>query len=355
MKHYMFVVTTLGGGGAERVVSVLSSELAKTSKVTVLAYYKAEEEYDRSSDVNVVYMTKDGDSYDGMNYYHRLTNIRRIIKREDPDYVIPFLSQVCMQVTVALLGTKYKVIQTVRNDPATLPASKIVRVFRDRLVKHSYKTIVQNENQKDYFPKSWHKKIFVLFNPVSEELLSNVWEPNTEEYIICGVGRLDTQKNFPLLIDSFLQGISNMPNAVLRIYGDGPLAKELQQYINKTGLSDRIILMGRTTDIGSVYKKASLFVLSSDYEGMPNALIEAMAVGVPCIATDCPTGPSDLIRSGENGLLVPMRNVDAMASAMAKMYMDTDRCKKISSKAKQTIWELCAPEQIAKQMRNICN
>ena len=357
MKHYLFVVTTLGGGGAERVVSVLSSELAKTDKVTILAYYKAAEEYDRSADVNVVYMTKEEVSYDEMNYYHRLTNIRRIIQGEAPDFVIPFLSQVCMQVTVALFGTKYKVIQTVRNDPATLPASKIVRIVRDSFIRFSYKTIVQNEDQKEYFKKSLWKKIYVMANPVRTDLFQIVRSHTQDEkskLTVISVGRLSPQKNYEMLIKAFSLSEELRESFMVRIYGEGPSQEELEKKIKNNGVSDSIQLMGRSTDMWNVYASADLFVMTSRFEGMPNALMEAMASGLPCISTNCPTGPSDLIKTYENGILVDVDDVQALIDALLYMKRDKRSTVLFSEKARSTIYSNYTPEQIARRFIEIC-
>ncbi len=358
MSHYLFVVTTLGGGGAERVVSVLASELAETEKITILAYYKALEEYERSAAVNVVYMTTDEQSYAGMNYYRRLTSIRKLVRKENPDFVIPFLSQVCMQVTVALAGTKHKVIQTVRNNPANMPASKIVRAIRDLFIWFSYKTIVQNQSQKEYFNKALWKKIYVMPNPVRTDLLGiqrearEQWELPIE---IISVGRLDYQKNYEMLIKAFKQSEGLRQKCHVRIFGDGPIREELENRIKENELNHCIELMGRSTDMKTVYSSADIFVMTSSFEGMPNALMEAMASGLPCISTNCPTGPSDLIGANENGILVPVDDVLALCEALLQYVNDHETAVMLGEKARKRIVQMYTPEIIASQFVQICD
>ena len=179
---YMFVIPSLNFGGAERVVSILSSELVKKGlESTVLIYFKTNNEYRVHENVKKVYLSDGYESdYDKMNYYKRLFGIRKIIKSEKPDYVIPFLPHVCIQTTFSLLFLKFKIIQTIRNNPIDSPKNKYQRKLRDFLINHSDKTIVQNETQKQYFDKKVHKKIYVLPNPVRDDLF-DVEKNKTDE------------------------------------------------------------------------------------------------------------------------------------------------------------------------------
>ncbi len=323
----MFVIPSLSFGGAERVVSVLSNELvAQGNDVQILIYFRTENEYPTDITVKKVYLSNGfEDDYNKMNYYKRLALLRRITKAYNPDYIVPFLSHVCIQTCVALFGLDYKIIQTVRNNPKTLPKNKLHRFLRDLFINHSYKTIVQNNEQKDYFCKKIHNKIFVLPNPVREELFQAEKNKKSDKFIIASAGRLTYQKNFKLLIDSVENICKENSNVILQIYGDGELKEELQSYINGKKLDKSVFLMGRTDDMKSMFESIDLYILSSDFEGMPNSLMEAMAAGVPCISTDCPTGPSDLIVDGESGLLVPVNDSIAMENAIRKMLFKLDK------------------------------
>ena len=135
---FLFVIPSLSKGGAERVVAVLASELAKQGhEATVLIYFKTENEYEVSENVKKVYLSGYESDYDNMNYLKRLTTLRKLVKAEKADFVIPFLSHVCIQTCVALFGTNNKIVQTVRNDPKTLPEGKIHRFLRDLFIKFS--------------------------------------------------------------------------------------------------------------------------------------------------------------------------------------------------------------------------
>lgn len=355
-RRFLFVTTTLSIGGAERVVSLLASSLAELGhEACILKYYEVDNEYPVSDKVTVVNMSGGGSAeYRKISYLEKVRRIRRILRQQRPDFVIPFLFQVALCTEIAAFGVKTCVLQSIRNNPTASPAKKTSRILRDLLVYNSKCTLVQNQVQKDYFPKKYHSKIHVLFNPIAENLLAAQWNPPKEQFVVCGIGRLERQKNFTLLMDAFRRAFADIPEAVLQIYGQGSLMEELKAYAEKTGLGDRIQMMGRSNDIQSVYERTSLFVLSSDFEGMPNALMEAMAVGVPCISTNCPTGPSDLVDHGENGLLVPVGDLDAMAETMREIYDQKYDLKRMTAEARKTIRRLCSADQIAQQMIEIC-
>ena len=350
---FLFVIPSLSDGGAERVISVLASELTKQGhKATILIYFKTENEYEVSRNVKKVYLSGYESDYDKMNYIKRLIILRKVAKAEKADFVIPFLSHVCIQTCVALFGTNNKIIQTVRNDPRTFPLGKIHRFLRTLFINFSYKTFVQNKNQKSYFSKRTQKKIFVLPNPVRGDLFDCKKKNNTDNSIIASAGRLNSQKNFFMLIDAFETVFKRYKNIELRIYGhagDGRIKKQLEEHIEKKDLNNVIKLMGTTNDMKSMLESIDLYVLSSDYEGMPNSLMEAMAAGVPCVSTDCPTGPSDLIQDGENGLLVPVNDAKAMSGAIEKMLFQLDK-EKLAENGRKFVKENYSADVIAKRL-----
>ena len=348
---FLFVIPSLSKGGAERVVAVLASELANQGHDTsVLIYFKTENEYETSDLVKKIYLSGgDEEKYNNMNYLQRLSTIRKVAKKENPDVVVPFLSHVCIQTCVALFGTNKKIVQTVRNDPRTLPEGKIHRLLRDLFVKFGHKTFVQNKDQMSYFDSKTQNKIFVLPNPVRGDLFNCKRQKNTDKTIIASAGRLNSQKNFFMLIDAFGTVSKSRENLELRIYGDGELLEDLQKYIDDKNSSETIKLMGRTNDMKSMLESIDLYVLSSDYEGMPNSLMEAMAAGVPCVSTDCPTGPSDLIQDGENGLLVPVNDAKAMSGAIEKMLFQLDK-EKLAENGRKFVKENYSADVIAKRL-----
>ena len=186
-------------------------------------------------------------------------------------------------------------------------------------------------------------------NPVRGDLFDCQNKNDTDKIIIASAGRLNSQKNFFMLIDAFEKAYENHNELELRLYGDGELKQELEQYIEDKKLSENVKLMGRTNDMKSMLESIDLYVLSSDYEGMPNSLMEAMAAGVPCVSTDCPTGPSDLIENEKTGLLVPVNDADSMAKAIEKMLFELEK-QKIAENGREFVKENYSAKVIVERL-----
>ena len=354
MSKYMFVIPTLSMGGAERVVSVLSSELARLGQdVVIIKYYNMDEEYPVNEKVKIISFVDTRKDYKKTSSLKKIGFVRKTIKEEKPDFVLPFLLKVEECVYFATRGMNANVFPSIRSNPNKL--SKKTKIYmRKKFVRNSKCTFVQNQSQKDFFDKSQHDKIHILYNPVAAEFFNTAPKLADNEFNIISVGRLSKEKNFELLIKSFAKAFKDNSNFKLNIYGQGDLKNELDALIVNEGLSNQVKLAGRTNDIRKVYSEADMFVLSSDFEGMPNALLEAMAVGVPSIATNCQSGPSDIIDDGKNGLLVPINNVDAMEDAMRKLYESSELREKFSREGHKKIKDICSAENIAKRMIEIC-
>ena len=352
----MFVIPTLTTGGAERVVSVLATALTECGQsVCIAKYYSTENEYPTGDLVTQINMFGEGRTiYEKTSYFRKVEKLRKTIMDYKPDYVIPFMFQVAQCVDLAIKGLNVTVFQSMRIDPAISPKSRIQRLLRDHLVYKSKCTFVQNEKQRQYFRSNARERIHVLFNPVSDELFNITPRFENEIYTISSAGRLEKQKNFMLLIDAFEEAFLENENVILQIYGEGSEKNKLEDYIATKKSAQRIRLMGRTNDIAHVYEHSDLFVLSSDFEGMPNALIEAMACGLPCVSTDCPTGPSDLIEDKKSGTLVPVGDVKQMAKALQEMFIRREKGWQMGEIARETVMRKCKAENIARQMIELC-
>lgn len=351
------MIQSLSNGGAERVVSVISSALAEqNTEVIVVKFFSTDKEYSVGDKVQIINLSEGNiQTYRRMNRIKVIFGLRQIIQKNKPNCIIPFTYPVAQITDLATISLPIDVFQSIRINPAVSPAKKWMRVFRDRLVYKSKCSFVQNKQQKEYFKKRYRNKIHVLFNPVSDDLFEVEPKVSNGEFMICSLGRLTDQKNFPMLIDAFVIAFRNDPSVKLHIYGEGVKRDWLDDYIKKCRMDKQIKMMGRTNDVKRVFQESDLFVLSSDWEGMPNALIEAMACRVLSIATDCPTGPSDLIINGINGYLVPVNDKYAMANCMKKVRnMSYQERMIISDKGRSTIKSKCSSHTIAKEMIDIC-
>jgi glycosyltransferase involved in cell wall biosynthesis len=175
-------------------------------------------------------------------------------------------------------------------------------------------------------------------------------ERGGEPHDIVSVGRLTAQKNQALLIRAFAR-IAGRTKEKLRLYGAGELREELQALIESLGLSERVRLMGLSGNVAGDVRNARMFVLSSDYEGLPNALLEAMAMGLPCVSTDCQGGgPAMVIENGVNGLLTPIGDEEALAAAMLRLLQNPEEAEAMGRAAKKAA-ERFRPDAVFEQWR----
>lgn len=354
MGRILFVVPSFSGGGAERVVTVLASNLAERGyDVHCVIYYKAEHEYDFSKKIKLYNLSKGGEqAYSSMGMKAKICTLNNLISGIKPDYIIPFLPQVGFHVWLATLGRNYKIIQTVRNDPRNDPPSKLERIIRNLMLTFSWRNFVQNVDQLNYFPKFIKKKTTILPNPVPEKLFQMNHVYNESITSIVSLGRLTKQKNFDMIIRIAQKTHELYPYMRFHIYGSGELKSDLEERIRRAELSNNVILEGRTNEPYEKMNAADIFILSSNYEGMPNALLEAMALGIPCISTNCPTGPSDIIIPNENGVIVDIDDDKAAAQALLGWINDPNELKCIGEKARQTILTKYSADVITKRFLN---
>ena len=171
---------------------------------------------------------------------------------------------------------------------------------------------------------------------------------------LVAVGRLNAQKNYRRLLNALVKVKKKYPGVSLKIYGEGALGKEIQDMIKELGLEGTAVLMGRTNDIVHVLSENDLFVMSSDYEGMPNALMEAMAFGMPCVSTDCPTGPGTLIGNNERGMLAKMDDGEELADKIIAMIEDPERAEAGGRKAREFMKKHYSEDGIAREFYEKC-
>lgn len=355
MKKYMFVVTSLSKGGAERVVSILASELVKQGReVVVMTYFKTTQDYAIDSRVKLLCLSGGTeDEYENIGKLQRLAWMRRTIREEKPDFILPFLNHVCVQTWLACMGLKKKIAYTVRNFPGKGRTVSHVDQIHRYLMEHATVALAQNEDQRScYAEKAW-PRIHVLPNPVLPSYFDIQHAGRNARKCIVAVGRLENQKNYSLLLSAVAVLACKRQDFQLEIYGDGSQKEALQALIAQEGLSDVVQLMGRIPDTCVAYEKADLYILSSDFEGMPNALMEAMASGLMCISTDCPTGPRDLINNHENGLLIPVGDKDALVEAMTFCLEHEEVCIQYATRARETVATRYRPEIIVHELIDI--
>ncbi len=338
MRKIAFYIDSMGLGGANRVMANLVSYFHNNGYdvclINDVSLTGEDEEYSIPEGIKRYFIDDDNkhDNFIGKQL-HRLKAIRKIVKDNEAEVIVSFMGPPNIRMLLATLGMKVKKVVSVRNDPYREYGTGIKRFLARTMFGLADGCVFQTEEAMEYFPDKVRKKAKVILNPVKEVFYQT--ERSDTVSNIVSVGRLFPQKNHELLIKAFAKVADFYPNENLYIYGEGPLRKDLQDLIAELNLQNRVFLPGSITDVNEKLSKAKLFVLSSDYEGMPNGLMEAMACGVPVISTDCPCGgPRYLLGNNEYGLLTPCNSVDKLAEAMATMLSD-DRCVSYSRKARE--------------------
>ena len=315
-KKIVIVTRSMTSGGAERVIAQLANYFANDGifcEIITTESLKVEYQLDRRIKLDDIGKQSNSKAIDRIKRYNIL---RKKIIAEQPDVVLSMPEDTGIYVILSLIGTHIPVYVSERNNPWVMPDVKITRLLRKVSYPFAKGIIFQTKMAQSFFPKSIQKKSIVLSNPVDA---SRIPEPYVGERrkVIAAAGRLAPQKNFDLLIDTFKDFYVLHSDYQLYIYGEGPLRDHLQEKIDNYGLHDIAVLKGHSSHVLNDIREDAMFVLSSDYEGMPNALIEAMCMGMPVISTDCPSGgPRELIDNGVNGILVPISNATALYDAM---------------------------------------
>lgn len=322
--NIMFCLGSMMKGGAERVVSQLANKFAEEGNdVSIVVTTLRTQGYKTNDRVKLLAL-----EYGECNFikrtFLRIVKLKKIIRRERPNVIIAFLPEPSLRVLLANLLNRKKIIVSVRNDPNAEFDSFFKRTVARILYKRSNGVVFQTEDARDWFQKSIQKKSTIILNPLSDEFLVQPFDGQRKKEIIT-VGRLVKQKNQRLLIDAFAVLNKRKPGYVLKIIGSGNMEQELKKYVDDEHLSNKITFLGEVQDVKKELYDAALFVLSSDYEGMPNALLEALAMGVPAVSTDCPCGgPKFLMQNYPMRALVKVNERKKLADCMEKMLSITD-------------------------------
>jgi len=328
MKKLVFYIDSLYYGGAQRVMANLVTYFSKKYDVILINDFKMDQSiaiYEIPAQIKRLYLRDNLEGNPIIKNLLRVITLRKIIKKENPDAVLSFLGRPNERMLIATVGLCTRKVVSVRNTPEhEYGSSKIKRHIIKRLFLLADGVVFQTEEAAKYFQPSILRKSTVIINPVGTSFFET--KRKRETHNIITVGRFERQKNHRLLMEAWKDIENKFPDEKLIIYGDGPLRTEYEKYINEYHLEKRILLPGRIKNVEERLASAKLFVLSSDFEGMPNALMEAMAVGVPCISTDCPCGgPRTLIRNQKEGILIPPNDVTALENAIQDMLVSSER------------------------------
>lgn len=322
-----------GAGGAERQIVMLSNEMAmRGHEVHMIVLNEFKAPYSISDKVTIHDLS--GKEKGKFCVFKRFLTFRENIKKIKPDITISYNLQGAYFSLLIGKSVCGKILYSERGDPYDKEYSGLLGKVRDCTCRHVDALVFQSEGAKDFFTISERQKSIVIHNSVTVPQDKYPIAEKRDNRIVT-VGRLHPQKNPYLLLDAFSKIASKYPDIQLDFYGDGEMHDELQDKINHLGLDHRVTLHPSRKDIFDCIRTARLFVLSSDYEGMPNALMEAMSLGLPCISTDCrPGGARTLIEEGKNGFIVPVRDVDALAKKMMLLLDNPNIAERMAHEAR---------------------
>lgn len=334
------VISSLACGGAERVISTIANYWAERGEdVTLITlnspdqdFYVVHERVNRRA----LGLSRDSETpWESIkNNYQRLRQLRAAIKKSRPDVIVSFLDRMNVLTLVATRGLSLPVIVSDRVDPRQLPAGGVWNLLRRRTYSWAGAIVVQSVELVDVLATIVPaRRIRVIPNPAptAEAFLKEEVAFELPSPFVAAMGRLSTQKGFDILLDAFARCSDKSWSLV--ILGDGPERERLERLSKKLGIRSRLHLPGRIREPGFVLRRADLFVLSSRFEGFPNALIEAMSCGRAVVAFDCPTGPRDIIKNGANGILVPLEDSEALTAEMDRLMFDKKERERLGKRA----------------------
>ena len=334
MSKISIVTASMIRGGAERVISLLANHFAGTGhEVEIVMITNKKVEYQLDKGVSTVDL-----SFPGIGGVKRIfcwiKGIRKYYRTSKPDLIISFSAQVNITAYFSLFGLRKNFVTGEISDPtATVTQkSKVIRLMSEYVYAHSDNVIFQTQRVMNYFGKKARSKGIVINQPAAVECEA---EAEKKKRIV-NVGRLVPDKNQKMLIKAFYQISQKHPDFILEFFGDGIYRDELTQYARELGISDRVILNPSVPDIHDKIKDAYMFVLSSNAEGLSNALLEAMMMGHAVISTEC-AGSVDMIKNNENGLLVPVGDCEALADAMDFMIENPEKAAIFGENAKESV------------------
>lgn len=334
MNNITLFIGGLSGGGAERVITNIANYLfSKGYNVTLLTMADDEPSYPVSSGVQRVSLLRSPERKGFLlNSFKRFRRLFRYVKSENVDAYIVMLPATILLLLLLKPFFKAPVIISERSNPRYY--GFLTKLLLRRMANRANCCVCQTPDIATWYTSVMPaNKVCVIPNAINTEIIRPLFE-GERDLVIVTVGRLIEVKNQALLIRAFAQIHDQFSQYKLVIYGEGELREKLISLVNDNNLNDCVLLPGYSLDLADKIRSASLFVLSSNYEGMPNALIEAMALGLPCVSTDCEGGgASFLIENGRNGILVPRGDASALSEAMLHMLTDKNFAKQCGNEA----------------------
>lgn len=328
-----------GYGGAERQIITLANQMVfRDHEVYLIILAEDKVVYPIDSRVKVISLVQKEQGNRFKRIYCRKRELVNTLKALSVDIIINFNFQSAYFLALESKKEIGKIVYCERTNPKGKEYRGLLGLVRKLCLNKIDAFVFQTEGAQLCFKNISHVNNNSVIIPNACFLAKSIPYSGPREKRIVTVGRLSKQKNQQLLIDAFAIINNEFPEYILEIFGDGELSGEIEEHIKNLNLREKVFLRGTTGNIPDRIYSASLFVLSSDYEGVPNALIEAMALGIPCISTDCkPGGARTLINSGINGILTPRGDVINLAQAIRNLLKNSKMAERLAWRAVEIV------------------
>lgn len=331
----LFINTNIGYGGGSKMLARVANDLAEKHDVTFLVFRNDKINQPLSDKVKVVFDPLFKNKIKPLEILGQIWTLRRYMKRERFDAAIAFLWPSLYMTVLAARGTKTKVLLSERGDPVT--RSKTAGWFGrhvQKIIERADAYVFQSDGAANAYPKRCRERGTVIVNALPD-VDYPVYAPDEANKSIVCVARMENrQKRQDVLVDAFAIFCKTRSDYVLRFVGDGEDEDAIKERVKANGIADKVEFLGARKDVLAILAKSTIFALSADYEGLPNALLEAMAVGVPSVSTDCsPGGARMIIDDGVNGLITPCGDPAKLAEALGRLADDAELRRKFSQKA----------------------
>jgi len=351
----LFIFPRFGIGGVAKVLAFVANSCFQDGMdVECLSMSREKETIDLEDGIRKRYLPYliRGNKFSQILYkIVYIISIRALIRELKPDIICVFRVDLVRMISIATYGISLRIIGSERGDPSGYTV--VQRRKYERALKRCSAVIFQTEYARDFYCKQIQSKSLVIPNPAI--LRRGVLKEYNGERkkVIISCGRLSSEKNFIGLIKAFAKVSNKLNQYNLRIYGSGPEERALRSLVRELALEERVFLMGDHPDLFLEEFDCCMFVLNSNTEGMPNALIEAMSIGIPCIATDCPVGGVRFLSdSGRRVLLIHPNDEEMLARKMVELALSPS-LQAILTKNALEIREVLDPTTIAKTWSNL--